>query len=223
MNRNNLRLACVFMLLMLLLAACGRADTVATETSGAGALVVAGNAQLEQGAYANALQTFNDALAQQPELAAALAGRAQVNSALGNLDAAIADATRALNADDVEPALGDELRALVFYVRAVTLAQQGKLEQALADVEASLALDAANADVHIVQGTTLSALGRVEEATASFQAALRLRPNDATVLAMQSIAYAQAGNLDAAEADLARAVKFGLSPEQEAQVRALFP
>ncbi|NIM00415.1 MAG: tetratricopeptide repeat protein [Acidobacteria bacterium] len=64
------------------------------------------------------------------------------------------------------------------YLSSVTLAQLGELDEALAAVDRSLALDPSYVPAHLYRGTWLFDLGRVDEARAAFEQATRLEPDN---------------------------------------------
>jgi tetratricopeptide (TPR) repeat protein len=87
---------------------------------------------------ADARAQYDQAIAHDPELQAAWAGRAALSHHSGDTAAAIADLDRALE-------LGDD--AALRYNRAVACRTLGRLADALADLDAAVSLDPADPDI----------------------------------------------------------------------------
>ncbi|HEV3342866.1 MAG TPA: tetratricopeptide repeat protein, partial [Pirellulales bacterium] len=150
------------------------------------------------------LKDLSEAVELAPQNAEFLRLRGATHLATGNADEALADFDAALAIDTDDPAAhegrGMTLEALKRYDEArenyqraaqlapgnaIPLLQQarvsalaGKNEQALADFDAALAIDAKNAVAHEGRGMTLEALKRYDEARESYGLAAELVPGN---------------------------------------------
>ncbi|MEN9767521.1 tetratricopeptide repeat protein [Vulcanococcus sp.] len=150
------------------------------------------------GDFAGALPLWNQVLELAPEDAAAWSNRGNVQLALGNPEAAIADQTRAM---ELDPANADPHL------------NRGTAEEALRQ------WDAAEADYRWILERSLDAsalynLGNVQgsrgdwqQARGSFQAAAEARPGFAMARSSAALAAFQLGELEAAETELRRIIR----------------
>ena len=118
-----------------------------------------------------ALQSFDCALALQPDHSDALFNRGNALLALRRLNEAV-DSFRAVIALDAG-------HAGAYNNLGNTLLELGQAQQAIEAFDRCLALQPDLADVHYNRGDALNALRRYEEAVASFEAARRLNPDGA--------------------------------------------
>jgi predicted O-linked N-acetylglucosamine transferase (SPINDLY family) len=158
-----------------------------------------GNALRELGRQAQALHSYDRALALQHDYPEAHYNRALTLHALGRHQEALAGYGRAL-------ALKPEYAA-AYNNRGVTLREMGRLDEALRDFDQSVVLDPQNAGAYNNRGVTLQQQGRLEEAVASYARALALSPNDADALRNQGSALFQSGALAAAADSYRRALR----------------
>ncbi len=146
----------------------------ASDTASADSHFRRGDALFAQGQPADALASYDLALALDPAHVAALANRGGALLALGRGDDALASYDRAL-------ALRRD-RADLFYNRGTVLFALRRYEDALANFDCALALDPKGADALYNRGNALAELKRPADALASYDRALALRPDDAATL-----------------------------------------
>ncbi len=103
---------------------------------------------------------------------------------------------------------------LAIHNRAVSRAQQGNLEGALADFNRALQLNPGLAVAYRNRGELLAATGRTEEAAADYTTALAQLPQDAELYAMRGEAYHRLGQYDEALADLDQSIQ--IAPHEAA-------
>jgi Tfp pilus assembly protein PilF len=123
----------------------------------------------EQGRYAEAIATFDRALAMRPRDPVALNNRGVALNALGRHAESIASYDKAL-------ALESEY-VFAHYNRGRALEELERYVEAVACYDKVLALDPRHAVAHNNRGTALDALGRHGEAVESFARALAIRPD----------------------------------------------
>ncbi len=103
---------------------------------------------------------------------------------------------------------------LALHNRAVSRAQQGDLDGALADFNRSLMLNPGLAVAYRNRGELLAATSRTDEAIADYTTALAQLPQDADLHAMRGEAYHRLGLYDEAIADLTQSIE--ISPHDAA-------
>ncbi len=134
--------------------------------------LVRGMARLAQDHAATAEEDFDAALVIEPDNAAALAYRGQVRLERDNAQGAVADLTRVVESQRADPGL----KARALFLRGEALAAQGRVDEALADMERAakavpgdnlaLAATMRAAELHAKAGDNAAAenaLGRVIE------------------------------------------------------------
>ncbi|MYE01060.1 MAG: tetratricopeptide repeat protein [Alphaproteobacteria bacterium] len=92
-----------------------------------------GTAQIETGAYADAVADFNEAIRLRPEYGEAFHNRGVAKWRMGKLEGALADFDESI-------ALGQVELWRAYKVRGDLYAEMGRLDEALADYERSLAI-----------------------------------------------------------------------------------
>ncbi len=133
-----------------------------------------GNELFTQGRPADALLSYDQAIALDPAHATALANRGEALLALGRGDDAAASYERAL-------ALRSD-RADLFYNHGTILLGLRRHEDALASFDRALALDPDSVDALYNRGNALAELKRPADALASYDRALALQTDDAATL-----------------------------------------
>jgi tetratricopeptide (TPR) repeat protein len=128
-----------------------------------------GERLLNQGAYRDALTSFQEGMRYRPRNALAHTYTGLVLTQLGRLDEATAEFRSAL---ELDPTL---TRAHLGW--GVVLAQSGKDEDAGREFAAAVRSDPANVEARFDLGLVQASLGRNREALESFDAALRLKPD----------------------------------------------
>lgn len=99
--------------------------------------------------------------------------------------------------------------------RALVLAREGRLEAALADVEAALAASPEEAALHGTRGNLLLRLGRPAEALAAHDRAVALAPEDPLAYYNRAFSHRALGAPERAEEDLAAARELaGAAPRE---------
>jgi tetratricopeptide (TPR) repeat protein len=129
---------------------------------------------------ADALASYDAALAIRPHDANALNNRGLALKTLGRLDEAVASYDSALA---VQP---DFAEALINRGNALVLTK--RFEEALASYDKALAIRLDNATLLNNHGTILNALGRFDEAVASYDKALAIRPDFVEALNNRGVA-----------------------------------
>jgi tetratricopeptide (TPR) repeat protein len=182
--------------------------------------------------FAEALASYDRALALRPGYPEALFNRAVTLQALARFEAALAGYDRALavrpdhaealsNRGVVLHKLGRLAEAIASYERALSarptfvealanrgnaLAELGRREEALASYERALAVRPDHADVLFHRGGVLHDLGRSDEALASYERALTARPDFAEARFNRAVLLQARGRHEAALADYERVV-----------------
>ncbi|MDI3308093.1 MAG: tetratricopeptide repeat protein [Acetobacteraceae bacterium] len=128
----------------------------------------------QRGQAAEALASFERAIALAPGFAAAHNSRGLALNELGRLQDALAAFDRAIAP---QPGMAD-----AHLNQGAVLAALGRPEEALASFDAALARDPGLAEAACGRGNALGQLSRHEEAAASFRQALALRPDDIDAL-----------------------------------------
>ncbi len=105
--------------------------------------------------------------------------------------------------------------ASAFGNRALVLAREGRLEAALADVEAALAASSEEATLHGTRGNLLLRLGRPAEALAAHDRAVALAPEDPLAYYNRAFSHRALGAPQRAEEDLAAARDLAGAAPQE--------
>jgi tetratricopeptide (TPR) repeat protein len=145
-----------------------------------------GDAYLALGRTADAVSCYQRALELKPDYA----------EAQRRLRDAIADRP------GLAPRSADELNGL-----GITLAQQGRLEEAIADFRRALEINPDLAQAHHNLGIALQEQGRLEEAVASYRRALELKPDYTTAYHYLGTALKDLNRLDEAVACYRRALE----------------
>jgi tetratricopeptide (TPR) repeat protein len=160
--------------------------------------------QFLRGAHAEALASFDRALAIRPADPDTLCNRGKALKDLGRFEAALAsyDAALAVRPDDTE----------ALYHRGIVLKELGRFEAALASFDRVLAVRPGDADALNVRGNLLKALARCEEALASYDRALALRPHFTEALNNRGVALQELKRFEEALASYERALALG--PDQ---------
>jgi tetratricopeptide (TPR) repeat protein len=136
----------------------------------AGAYVSLGGALMALGRCAEALASYDAALALQPDLAIALSCSAAALRELGRPQEALARASAAI-------ALQPSTEA--YCHRGAALRDLDRLADAIASFDQAIALTPHCVEAHNYRGIALQQLGRTAEALANFDRALSLRPESA--------------------------------------------
>jgi tetratricopeptide (TPR) repeat protein len=144
----------------------------------------------ERGRYAEAIASFDQALAIRSRDAVTLNNRGVALNALGRHADALKSYDRALK---VQPDYGCAL-----YNRARSLDELQRHDEALAAYDKVLALEPHHAVAHNNRGVALDTLGRSEEALESFAKALALRPDYAEAFSNRGTALIDLDRLDEA-------------------------
>ena len=82
--------------------------------------------------------------------------------------------------------------------KAYELYEDGKMAQALVELELALEINPANSAWHFNKGLTLDAISRFREAIAEYEAALELNPDDLEILNSLAVDYTRTGQYDRA-------------------------
>jgi len=82
--------------------------------------------------------------------------------------------------------------------KALELYEDGKMSQALAELETAIEINPANSSWHFDKALTLDALSRFDDAIAEYEAALDLAPDDLEILNSLAVDYTRTGQYDRA-------------------------
>ena len=82
--------------------------------------------------------------------------------------------------------------------KAFELYEDGKMSQALDELETALEINPANSSWHFDKALTLDAISRFEDAITEFEAALELSPDDLEILNSLAVDYTRTGQYDLA-------------------------
>ena len=163
-------------------------------------LNIMGQALDRLGEPLEAMKALDQAIALDPNLAAAHGNRANILVDAGMLDLALVSFNRALELDP------NSMPDLVN--RGALLQTLGRHDEALASLDRALALAPRNPAVLNNRGVSLAALGRNEEALAAFDAALAANPRLADAHRARGKVLELLGRADEAKAALAKAEEF---------------
>ena len=92
----------------------------------------------------------------------------------------------------------------LYYNRGCAHLAAGRLDDAIADFNASIELDETRNLAWTNRGTALARQGKYRDAIDDFATALRINSNDTLALRNQALAYKKLGQLDKYEANLVR-------------------
>jgi tetratricopeptide (TPR) repeat protein len=82
--------------------------------------------------------------------------------------------------------------------KAFELYEDGKITQALAELEAAIQINPANSDWHFDKALTLDSKGEFDEAISEYETALQLNPDDLEILNSLAVDYTRTGHYDRA-------------------------
>ncbi|MHC4368978.1 MAG: tetratricopeptide repeat protein, partial [Planctomycetota bacterium] len=82
--------------------------------------------------------------------------------------------------------------------KAFELYEDGKMSQALDELETALEINPTNSSWHFDKALTLDAISRFEDAISEYEAALELRPDDLEILNSLGVDYTRTGQYDLA-------------------------
>jgi tetratricopeptide (TPR) repeat protein len=226
------------------------ATTTATELAPAGtsaeALFERGRTLMKTKAVAEAEELFTQALALDPDHAAALAGRAVARAVLRKRDDALRDVERAADLaptvahawhgigvargllGDPEGSDGALGRALeldpqahhTWCARAELRWQRGQLDLALGDADRAIELAPALAPYRVIRAYLRHESGKIDDALDDAEEALRLDGDSAGALIVRGSIRRDRGQLDLARADLDRAITLDASSSASFKARA---
>jgi len=91
--------------------------------------------------------------------------------------------------------------------RAIGLAGQGRIDEAIAQLSKALEIDPGFAEAHYNMGNAMTAKGRLDEAVSHFSKAVKLKPGYAEAHNNMGIALARQGKLDKAISSFSEAVR----------------
>src|SRR5215471_16615916 len=137
------------------------APSLADMSREAATLYQRGDVQRELGRFAEAVSSYDHALALRPDYLNALNGRAIALVALERFDEALTsyDKALALNPNFI----------MARYNRGLALARAKRLEEAIVDFDRVLALDPRFLQGHVDRGNALARLGRTDDALVAYE------------------------------------------------------
>lgn len=188
-----------------------------------------------------AIKWFSRAIEMKPDFAESWYGRAQVYLVKGDFPKAIADIEKFSKMDTKESAdkiqsslgmayagAGQHERALVSFDQAIklkadpehhfrkgnSLAALGRMQEAIACYDASLALAPDYSEAMNNKGNAYASMGKFTEALAAFDKAIVMKPDAANFKCNRGMARRSAGDLSGACTDWQQAAGAGYAPAQ---------
>ncbi|HLO78281.1 MAG TPA: STY4199 family HEPN domain-containing protein [Magnetospirillum sp.] len=131
------------------------------------------------GQLPQALENFNKALEIDPNAEMALAGRAEVKAAQGDVAGAEADFAEAVARVRYRP-------ERVFRMRGQFLESRGRVDEALADYHTARTAAPRDFDVWLAEARLLVRLNRWDDAAQAVNAAIQLRPQDQSAIELRN-------------------------------------
>lgn len=148
-------------------------------------------------AYAQALADFDRAIAVEPTMAKAFAGRGQAHLLyMRDLPRALRDLDQAVRLDPAQ--------AEFLVTRASILGWLKQPDRALVDLDRAIALDPGAAKAFSVRGLTLLSNGQAARAVTDFDRAIQLTPDAGELYGFRAAARRAAGDLAGAQSDETR-------------------
>jgi tetratricopeptide (TPR) repeat protein len=159
--------------------------------------------QYKERKYDEAMQSFDRAIASDPDFHLAYSVRAELHRQRDELDAAIADDTSAIRTkpDQPEP----------YYNRAITYLDLGDPDRALPDFAEYVRLKPDDPDGHLRRAEVFAGLGDFGHALAERDALVRASPKYMTYYLDRSALRRDFGDLDGAMRDIDTAIELGSS------------
>jgi protein O-GlcNAc transferase len=179
----------------------GAASDAVFQANGAGALVSRGNMLRKQRRYADALASYEEAIAREPHHIDAFLQRGNALQALARFAEALASYDRVIA---LKPDHAD-----AFYNRGIALKELRRLDEAIASYEAAIALKPNYLLAFNNRGNALQLLNRFEEAVSSYEAAIALKPDYVDALYNRAIALQALGRFAEACASYDRVIALG--------------
>jgi len=203
-----LRLCLAAMLLLAVSAwlACGSSATTPSPTQpspspNAGTVddcIKRGLSLTTEGSYDEAIHEFNNAIALDPNNAAAYFHRGNAHADKGDRDEAIADFTTTI---ELDPTLPNP-----YFNRGLVYAEKADLAQAIADFTKTVELDPRNAASYYNRGLAYGMKGEPDRAIADCTRAIELEPTYAKSYKTRGISYSLEGESARAIADFSKAI-----------------
>jgi tetratricopeptide (TPR) repeat protein len=153
----------------------------------------------QQQAYDKAVADYTQAIALDPNNAAAYTERGEVYSAKQDYDQAIADHTQSIR---LEPQ-----NAVAYTNRGFAYSRKKDTDKAIADYTQAIRLDPNFAIAYYNRGVAYDNKGDYDRAIADHTQAIRLDPNDADVYNGRGVAYDNKGDYTRARADYNKALQ----------------
>jgi tetratricopeptide (TPR) repeat protein len=161
--------------------------------------ITKGDTLLEKGDPDGAIQAFGEAIALEPERAAAYVGRGDAFRDRGDYERAVADYDEALRR---EPG-----SALALNNRGLAHSKRGAYDEAIADYTAALRSEPRLAVAYHNRGVAYFARSDTERAIADYTEALRLDPQAARTYNNRGLAWFERGDAEQAIADYDQALR----------------
>jgi tetratricopeptide (TPR) repeat protein len=152
------------------------------------------------GQHRGAVELYTTVLEQEPDSAKAYAGRGGSYVELGSPEKGIADCTKAIELNALEPT------AYVNRMAAYTALQQ--YDKALADGAAAIRIDPEKSRAYSVRGTTYAKMGDNKSAATDYSKAIELDPDERNLYYFRAYCYELIGAYDQALRDRTRITEF---------------
>ncbi len=165
---------------------------ISAGAANAGALRMKGDIALQRGAYSDAIEHYDDAIAADGRLALAYAHRARAKERLGDLTGARADYGSAVGIDG---ALAEARAGRCW----LSLREGRDLEQARNDAEAAVAAEPRHMEAQLCRGILQLRGGEWANARRAFEAALEIEPGNPIALFGRGVARRRSGDSDGRE------------------------
>jgi tetratricopeptide (TPR) repeat protein len=153
--------------------------------------------------YQKAITDYSLFILLNPTFSMAYYDRGQSYIQLNDLDAALADFTRALELPSPSP----QFTAGVYWLRSAILFEQSKIEDALADLDQAIVVAPREAEGYFRRGQIYAAQERYEEALEDFNQGITLAPNVPNLYELRGQVHQQLENYDAAVTDFSSAIE----------------
>src|SRR5581483_565907 len=157
-------------------------------------------AYYKKGMYEQAISDYSKAISMKSDVWDLYRDRGRAYLSLGMHDEGYADLARSIALRDNAPARAE---------RGILLARRGRFQEALADGDKAVELDASLDAAHAARGAALIGLKRYQDALPDIDRYLDGHPDDIRFLLLQGVAYYRLGRTEKARAVAEEILHFG--------------